>query len=76
MRDLPVAPISSTRAFLNRLDVTEERAERRGGGMKCVERTAPITERAQETLRRRRRGGVQRLGTFQGLSDRHEPEIQ
>lgn len=44
--------------------------------MKCVERTAPITERAQETLRRRRRGGVQRLGTFQGLSDRHEPEIQ
>lgn len=31
MRDLPVAPISSTRAFSNRLDVREERKMRRRG---------------------------------------------
>lgn len=55
-RDLPVAPISSTRAFSNRLDVKdneeEERGERGWGGGDEVfgETTAPITGRVQETL--------------------------
>lgn len=53
-RDLPVAPIFSTRAFSNRLDVREERerGEVRGGKMTSVWRDQRLLpQRAWETLR-------------------------
>lgn len=72
MRDLPVAPISSTRAFSNRLDVKEERWGGGGGGqetMKCMERpTAPTTEREHKRLlyvKRRRKGDLAHYKVYQ-----------
>lgn len=73
MRDLPVAPISSTRAFSNRLDVKEERWGGGGGGgqetMKCMERpTAPTTDREHKRLlyvKRRRKGDLAHYKVYQ-----------
>ncbi len=74
-RDLPVTPISSTRAFSNRLDVKEGRRGGGGGDEVCGESNS---SHRREIIRdsHKWRGGGQRLGTFQGLSDKQEPEIQ
>lgn len=67
-RDLPIAPISSTEAFSNRIDVAEER---NGGGWWSRGRaSAPTTERENQRLRVKtgnQEEEEQQPGTFQGV---------